>query len=328
MRTRSKFLSFTTTLLLLASLMAGCGSNVPESSVQATAGTETKTAQETSEAGGMRTYKMVNGKEIQIPATPKRIVSDLYLGELLAVGAKPVGIHPYELKNPFLTKEQLAEIEEIGDPISLEKITALNPDLIIISDEELYEQVSKIASTVLIPYGTYNDDVHVDMRAFGELLGKQEAAEAWIKQFDEKSANARDKVKEVVKEGETVGIYELRSQEFYVLGENWGRGGQVIYNALKLTPPTAVKEVVDANTPPKLVSLEVLPEFAADHMFVTTYETGKEDMDKFFQSSIYQNLPAVKNNHVYNMTFDQMYYYDPIAIEGQLDLMVEQLVTH
>ncbi|MFP3513467.1 ABC transporter substrate-binding protein, partial [Peribacillus sp. SIMBA_075] len=94
------------------------------------------------------------------------------------VGAKPVGIHPYELKNPFLTKEQLAEIEEIGDPISLEKITALNPDLIIISDEELYEQVSKIASTVLIPYGTYNDDVHVDMRAFGELLGKQEAAEA------------------------------------------------------------------------------------------------------------------------------------------------------
>ncbi len=99
-------------------------------------------------------------------------------------------------------------------------------------------------------------------------------------------------------------------------GDNWGRGGQVICNALKLTPPPAVKEVVDANTPPKLISQEVLPQFAADHMFVTTYETKQEDKDKFFGNAVCNNFLDVKNNPIYEMTFEQMYYYDPLAIEG------------
>ena len=54
----------------------------------------------------------------------------------------------------------------------------------------------------------------------------------------------------------------------------------------------------------------------------------QEDQDKFFENAVYKHLSAVKNNHVYRMTFEQMYYYDPLAIEGQLDLVVEKLLGH
>ncbi len=276
----AKWIAKGTAILALLVAMTGCGAATePKGASNETPAQQAAPAQDSVK---MKMYKMPNGKEVQIPAAPKRIVSDLYLGQLLSIGVKPIGTTGY----------------------------------------------SKIAPTVLIPYGTYNDDIRADIRAFGELLDKQAEAEAWIKQFDEKAASAREKIKTAVKDGETVGIYELRSQKFYVLGDNWGRGGQVIYNALKLTPPPAVKEVVDANTPPKLISQEVLPQFAADHMFVTTYETKQEDKDKFFGNAVYKNLPAVKNNHIYEMTFEQMYYYDPLAIEGQLDLVVEQLLAH
>lgn len=307
--------------LLLLLLMGACGNQGGQTAF----GHEKQAKTEEKET---RTYKMVNGKEVEIPKNPKRIVTDLYLGEILALGKKPVGATDYELKNPFLTKDQLSGIKDIGTPISLEKVTELNPDLIITSDSEIYDKLSKIAPTVLIPYGTYNNDVREDIRAFGNLLGKKKEAEEWIKRFEKKAEKAREKIAGVIGKDETVGIYELHSKDFYVLGANWGRGGQVLYNALQLNPPKKVKEMVKKGTPPKQISLEVLPEYAADHMFFTVYDTEDSVINEMKNSPIFKNLDAVKNGHFYEMDLDKMYYYDPIAIEGQIDIIVDTLLSH
>lgn len=77
-------------------------------------------------------------------------------------------------------------ITDIGqiDGGSVEKILSLKPDLIVTvgGDEKLNEQYRKIAPTLVIPYGTYHE-VHEEMRAFGEILGKEREAEKWLKRI-------------------------------------------------------------------------------------------------------------------------------------------------
>lgn len=98
---------------------------------------------------------------------------------------------------------------------------------------------------------------------------------------------------------ETVGIYEVQDKDFYVMGQNMGRGGQAIYNALQLKAPAKIqKDVLDGQDWQK-ISLEVLPEFAADRMFVTSTSSGSaKDGEKTLKdltnSPIWKNLPTFK----------------------------------
>ncbi len=49
----------------------------------------------------MRTYESTKGN-IDIPAHPKRIVTDFYAGESLSVDANVVGAGSWAFKNPFI----------------------------------------------------------------------------------------------------------------------------------------------------------------------------------------------------------------------------------
>ncbi|WFR64110.1 ABC transporter substrate-binding protein [Paenibacillus amylolyticus] len=159
-------------IMILAACSSGTGSTATEQT--STAGTETATASsetntETSSggdnSGATRTYKSLSG-DVEIPAEPKRIVTDMYVSDLLALGVKPVGAVQYYLENPFYA-DQVAGIESIGDraAVSMEKVIALNPDLIITYSDQAseIESYQKIAPTVVIPYGTFTN-VHEEIR--------------------------------------------------------------------------------------------------------------------------------------------------------------------
>ncbi|MDP4549496.1 iron-hydroxamate ABC transporter substrate-binding protein [Alkalihalobacillus macyae] len=275
----------------------------------------------------MKTFTLPDGQEFEIPTNPERIVATDYVGYFLALGITPVGApDQFVLDNPYLAEEQIKNIEDIGSPPSVEKVTSLNPDLIVVTDQEQYDLLSKIAPTVLMPFGAY-DSLDEEVTAMGEIAGKKAEAKEWIEQFDEKAAAAREELDGVIGEDETVGIYEVQTKDFYVFGDNFGRGGQVIYDALQLKAPEKIqKEVIDGDNW-KQISLEVLPEYAADHMFYTEYaaEDNQDVLKETKESALWQNLEAVKNDQLYEMKFENMYYYDPIAVEGQLDLIVDKL---
>lgn len=66
-------------------------------------------------------------------------------------------------------------------------------------------------------------------------------------------------------------------------------------------------------------------------MFVTNTSSGSaKDGEKTLKdltnSPIWKNLPTFKAGNVYQMDFDTMFYYDPLAVEGQLDIIVEKLL--
>ncbi|UZM99732.1 ABC transporter substrate-binding protein [Lysinibacillus sp. MHQ-1] len=100
-----------------------------------------------------KTVQTTNG-EIVIPTNPQRIVAEEYIASLLVLDVKPVGAPGLALENYYL-KEALKSVEDIGvyGKPSSERILGLKPDLIITGNGENYDALSKIAPTVVIPYG-------------------------------------------------------------------------------------------------------------------------------------------------------------------------------
>src|SRR5699024_7990393 len=128
-------------VFVMFTILAACSSAMTEN-----IGKPDDTTEET------RMFETVNG-EIEIPSKPKRIVTDFYGGELLTVGANVVGVEPTAFDHPFI-QDKLEETEDIGEPINIEKVLSLQPDLIVVMYDDHYEQLSEIAPTVYIPYGT------------------------------------------------------------------------------------------------------------------------------------------------------------------------------
>ncbi|EHS59051.1 periplasmic binding protein YxeB [Paenibacillus sp. Aloe-11] len=317
---KKSFFMLTTLMLVLSVFISACsGSNNGSNSAPASGDKKEPTSAET------RSFKTVKG-DIQIPVKPQRIVTDFYGGELLSVGANVVGVEPTAFQNPFLT-DLLKEkgTKEVGDPTNLEKTLELKPDLIVVMKDTNYEALSKIAPTLYIPYGT-TTNIYDTVKLFGDITGEKEKAEQFIAAFDKKAAEGRVRLKGVIDEKATFGLYELTDKNaLWIFGDNAGRGGQAVYNALKLNMP---KKTANSKEQTVQLSMEVLPQYDADYMFLTTYDPEKKGdaLKQLKSSAVWGNLPAVKNNRVFFNDFDTYYRYDPIAITGQIDMIVDMLI--
>ncbi|MGG1618410.1 ABC transporter substrate-binding protein [Paenibacillus sp. NRS-1782] len=327
---KTSFFILAAMMLVLSVFISACGGNSngnhsasSSGDKQESASTGEKNADTTD--GQMRSFKTVKG-DIRIPIKPQRIVTDFYGGELLSVGANVVGVEPTAFQNPFiidLLKEK--GTKEVGDPTHLEKTLELKPDLIVVMKDTHYEALSKIAPTLYIPYGT-TTNIYDTVKLFGDITGEKEKAEQFIAAFDKKAAEGRERLKGVIDPKATFGLYELTDKNaLWIFGDNAGRGGQAVYNALKLNMP---KKTTNSKEQTVQLSLEVLPQYAADYMFLTTYDPEKKGdaLKQLKSSAVWGNLPAVKNNRVFFNDFDTYYRYDPIAITGQIDMIVDMLI--
>ncbi|OAB41678.1 ABC transporter substrate-binding protein [Paenibacillus glacialis] len=311
-----------TLIVILSMLITACGGKNNATSNAPKEEKVTPSESVTEAPAALRTYETAKGK-VEIPVKPQRIVTDYYAGELLSVGANVVGVEPTAFDNPFLT-DLLKDAKDVGTPVNPEKVLELQPDLIVVMYDENYEALSKIAPTIHIPYGT-TSNITETVKFFGDIVGDSEKAEQFIANFEQKAKEGRDKLEGVIDKNATFGIYELTDKdELWIFGDNAGRAGQVLYNALQLNKPHK-----DSNGEQTLqLSMELLPEYAADYMFLTTYDPEKKgDALKKLQSSpVWKNLDSIKNNTLFYNDFDTFYRYDPIAIVGQIDLIVDMLI--
>ncbi|WP_237179195.1 ABC transporter substrate-binding protein [Paenibacillus sp. MMS18-CY102] len=245
---------------------------------------------------------------------------------MISVGLKPIGALDYLLDTPDPAFKGIENVGT-GEAINYEKILELQPDLIIAADleKDAYDKLAKIAPTVVVPWMVY--DVFGHVKEMGEILNRQAEAEAWKTQFDAKIQAAKEQIIGKIGEGKTFAIYRVDPKEFYVYGVR--NIGFTLYKALGLQSPPLVQKEIDKDpnfwaTP---ISLEVLPDYAADYVFLIKLD-GEEAADRFEeikQSKLWQNLPAVKNNHVYEITMDKWLGYTPHDIEVQLQDAVRLL---
>lgn len=276
---------------------------------------------QSSEADTNSTTKIVttiNG-EIEVPVKPQRIVAEEYLGSLIALDVIPVGAPGLTIQNYYF-KDELQGVTDTGayGQLSTESILALDPDLIISGNGESYEMLSKIAPTVVIPYGDLKN-AHEELTFFGQLFGKEAEAEAWLDNYDQRIAEAKAKVDAVIAEDASFSIMEDIDKAIYVYGDNFGRGGQPVYQALGRKPPSAVAAEIMEKQWAEL-STEMVGAYAGDYIIMTSNGRTVED---FEADPIWGSLPAVKNGHLYVWPEERSWYYDPIAVLAQ----VEELVT-
>ncbi|QGQ94399.1 iron(3+)-hydroxamate-binding protein fhuD [Paenibacillus psychroresistens] len=306
---------------------APAASVTPAESIAASAtpaASVTPEATSSASANETKIYKDTSG-EVTIPKNPQRIVelTGSYSGNLLVLGIKPIGLTQSALDNPYF-KGKVDGIQSIGDGSSYEKVLNLAPDLIIswnFMDEAIYEKFSKIAPVVRLEYGKYNyRDLLVE---FGKITGKEQQAQEWLDAWNKKIADYLPKIQDVVGD-KTVSILQPFAKGIYAFGDNYARGGEILYGDFKLKAPKIIQEkAIDTHTGYAEFLLELLPEYAGDFMFTSNWGWDDSDPKTVYDSSLWKNLPAVKDNRVYQIDPLGSYFNDPISLEAHLDLIVK-----
>lgn len=309
----------------LTPVLGGCASSATDTaSGSGDAGTASDAGAAAS-GSGMRTVDTDKGP-VEIPANPQTIVTDYYLGEFLAVDAKPVIASPYALNNPFLAGlcDGIEALNTTSAETSLEMIAEKQPDLIVTITEADYDKYAKIAPTVYIADGTRSDE---DLfRYIAGLVNKTEAAEAYINEFNDKVATVKDEIVGIVGD-RTVSILEVWPQEIYTMGSHFARGGSILYDMWGLKAPEAVQgPMVDGDEAYKVIAVEALPDYAGD--FICYGVLDGADAAYVDDSQLWKNLPAVKNGLV--MPYEQVSFMhrDPITLTNQLQTFTDFFRAH
>lgn len=265
-------------------------------------------------------YESENGP-IEVPAKAERVVvlSSFTSGSVMALDANIVGIDKWSKMNPRYEK-YIKDAEEVSDE-SLEKIIELEPDLIIApSTSKNIEKLKEIAPTVTFTYGKV--DYLEKYLEIGKLLNREEEAKAWVDDFKARASKIGEKIKTKIGADATISVIESFEKQLYVFGDNWGRGTEVLYQEMGLKMPDKVKENALKDGYYAL-SAEVLPEFAGDYIIFSK----DPDADHSFQDTdVYKNIPAVKNNGVFEVNAKEFYYNDPITLDFQLDFIKKNLL--
>ena len=82
-------------------------------------------------------------------------------------------------------QKQLKNITDIGNPVNVEKVMQLKPDLIVLMKEDQYEKLSKIAPTIVIPFNTAKNTKDT-VSLFGDIAGAKDKAKSFMADFNKK----------------------------------------------------------------------------------------------------------------------------------------------
>ncbi|WP_059104342.1 iron-hydroxamate ABC transporter substrate-binding protein [Shouchella shacheensis] len=310
-------------LLALTFILSGCGSDSSESAgsdstsdEQSQGESQEESQEETQE--DTRTYESENGP-VEVPNEPKWVVSLAYTGSIAALDANIVGADSWSDMNPRYD-EYLEGAEVVSDE-SIEKIIELEPDLIVgYSDIKNIDKLQEIAPTVTYTYDKLDYlSQHVEI---GKLLNKEEKAQEWVDDFQQRAEDTGDEVREEIGEDTSVTVVEVFDKEMYVFGNNFGRGTEILYQEMELKMPEKVEEVA-LEEGYHAISAEVLRDYVGDYLVLST-NPGEEN--SFQQTETYNNMPAVQNAQVIEVNADEFYFNDPITLDFQLDLFEESFL--
>ncbi|GAB4074538.1 iron-hydroxamate ABC transporter substrate-binding protein [Barrientosiimonas marina] len=251
-------------LLLLVLVLSACGSgdSSDEASDQAKEqGNENQDEQAT------RTYESQNGP-VEVPKHPERVVVlSTYAGDLASLGVNVVGVDKWTKQSSVL-KDELGDAEVVSSD-NLEGIIDLNPDLIVGregANTKNLDKLKEIAPTVTYEYGKLDYlEQHI---AIGKLVNKEDKAKEWVEDFKQRAEKIGNKIKDKIGKDATVSVMENFNKQFYIAGQNWGRGSEIVYHAMDLTMPDKVKKATEENGYQE-ISTEAVPEYAGDYIVLS-----------------------------------------------------------
>ncbi|GAA0363259.1 iron-hydroxamate ABC transporter substrate-binding protein [Bacillus horti] len=296
-------------------------SSPSEEEQQANEETEEETAQEI-------TVEDALGNEVTIPANPQRIIASYLEDHLVTLGVTPAAQWSISRGVQDYLEDYLKDVPTVGFDLPVEEVMSFDPDLLIIGTESaveggLYEQYSKIAPTYVLG-SELDDDWRAALVRIGELLGKTDEAEQALADYEQKAEETKNKLNEAIGQ-QSIAILWLVNKQFFIVGEGVS-SGSVVYQDLGMIPPNLVNEIpTDARANWNPVSLEMLAELDADHIFLVNSdkESGSEALDE----PIWSNIPAVQAGSVHEIESTKSWLYKGFIAGTQImDDVLEALV--
>ncbi|RNB90960.1 iron-hydroxamate ABC transporter substrate-binding protein [Brevibacillus nitrificans] len=308
-----------TLMLVFVFILSACGSQQPEERNNASSAAPKTEAPAQETKTGTLTYQSETGP-VEVPADPKRVVVlASYAGNVMALNVNLVGVDAWAKKNPRFN-DKLKDVAEVSEE-NIEKIIELDPDLILaLSDVKNLDKLKQIAPTVTFTYGKLDYlSQHVEI---GKVLNKEKEAQAWVDDFKKRMEETGKEIKAKIGDNATVSVIENFDKQLYVYGDNWGRGTEILFQGMKLNMPEKVKETA-LKEGYFALSLEVLPQFVGDYVILSK---NKDTDNSFQETETYKNMPAVKNNHVFEANMNEFYFNDPLTLEYQLSFFSEHFL--
>ncbi|MNI36667.1 Iron-uptake system-binding protein precursor [compost metagenome] len=240
----------------------------------------------------MKGESVIQVKPIRI-ATPYIAFVD-YLAVLDEYPFAAQGVATIARNFPNLSKRVAGkEIMDLGMEVNLEKLLAVQPDVILAADNmvDQYDKLSQIATTVIFPQA---GDWRETLQQIAKVIGKEDKATSVLADFDRKSAEYKEKL--AFRSEESVLFTMYSGKELFV---TWNDGRfDPFYKGLGL------KSVEGTKTDGQ-VSLESIAALNPDHIFVINnwqnpIQGGVKVALK--DSNMWNSMNAVKNGHIYELT--------------------------
>ncbi len=274
--------------------------------------------QATQPSDGMKNYQSLSGN-VEIPENPQRIVSDYYCGDLLALNTNVVGCD-LSYKSPVW---DLDGVTDIGQ--STEKVASLNPDLIITFNADNYEVYKTMAPTILIPYGSYNEEDLLNELAI--ITGTEDKAKQLLSNFNQNVAELKKVIANKYDlDTTTFSTIESWGEDAYVYGNTWSRFGYVMYDKLGLKMPQKAEGKLMSDDPAGETYLalteELINDYIGDVVLVATAD-GKPDNNPIINSKAFKDTNAYKKGNLYYVKSDLFYNNDILSLEAQIKTIMD-----
>ncbi|MFD7664857.1 ABC transporter substrate-binding protein [Streptomyces sp. NPDC059788] len=255
-------------------------------------------------AGGTRTVTDANGKKVEVPATPKKVVtlSEPTLDAALALGAHPIGATSGRGQSGvagYLAPEAGSAqiVANVAEP-DLDKLAAMRPDLILLDEtvgaKRVQDKLSRIAPTVLT--AKLNAPWRDAFTATADALGKKADGQKWLTSFDARLKTVKS---ELGPNAEAVtSVIRWQNGAPSVVGKGKGHVGDTLA-ALGLKRPQGQQGESVGHSEP--VSLERLDTIDGDWLFLGALgdrAAGEKALKEAAAVPNFGKLKAVEKHHV------------------------------
>jgi iron complex transport system substrate-binding protein len=300
------------TVMSLALLISGCSKTSSNDAGSQSLGSSVEAGSD--QKGGDRTIHTSLG-DVKVPAEPKRVIATYGMGDLLALGIIPVAT--YQADGTAYEKE-VADLP-VWNQFEAEEIMAFDPDLILVVNQEQYDEVSKIAPTILIPFTQLSMEERVTY--LGEILNKEEEAKKALADFKGKIAKAKENLNQKGIDSQTFSIFDSSSSgSIWVYGDKWGRGGDLIYSQLGLKAPDIIQKEIIGKDQYRELSMESVQDYAGDYIIFSG------ELESLTDNPVWNSIPAVKAGHVIQIKHELFYDIDLYSSDVQLDYLMKALI--
>ncbi|MFY1638100.1 ABC transporter substrate-binding protein [Solwaraspora sp. WMMB335] len=280
---------------------------------------------------GERTVQTDKG-EVTVPAEPSRVVCADYFGAFAVVdlGLVPVGVSGGGYDTTGQTyAPKLADVPIVGDwtEPDVEKISGAEPDLIlrtIDTPDELYEQLSRIAPTVVISFQQLSL-LEVTSR-IGDVLGRVPQADELLTRYRDRTAEIQQTHQAVLDEYTFTFVQVASDTTFWTLGPKWTDTTVLVDSGLRLAEPAASQP-----EPTQEYSFEQIGVLESTGVLLVPSGpdgvTPAPDNVALTDTALWQQLPAVQAGQVYPILSGAASLGTGLELVERIDVVLTELAT-